>query len=503
VLDNPGRVWALFGLSLASTVALYLWVPKGFFPLQDTGSLQVITEATQSTSFDAMAQRQQALAEVLLRDPAVHSLTSFIGVDGTNTSLNTGRMTLQLVPKDQRDAALPVVVERLTRLSDQVSGMRIFVQPVQDLSIEDRVARTQYQFMLSGPDLQTLGLWSQRLIERMRAMPELTDPASDYQNQGLQAYVQIDREAAARLGVSVSAIDTALYNAFGQRLISTIFTQSNQYRVVLEVASAQRLGPAALQRLYVPATGGAQVPLSSLAQVVEKPALLSITHVAQYPAVTLSFNPAPGFALGQAVRAIEAARTEMLDEGMPMSIETRFQGAALAFQASLVNTLWLILAAVVTMYIVLGILYESYIHPITILSTLPSAGVGALLALMLAGMDLGMIAVIGIVLLIGIVKKNAIMMIDFALDAEREQGLPPREAIHQACLQRFRPILMTTLCALLSALPLMLSSGVGSELRQPLGVTMVGGLILSQWLTLYTTPVIYLFFARRFSQVRA
>ena len=503
VLDKPGRVWALFGLSLASTVALYLWVPKGFFPLQDTGSLQVITEATQSTSFEAMAQRQQALAEVLLRDSAVQSLTSFIGVDGTNTSLNTGRMTLQLVPKDQRDAALPVVVERLTRLSDQVSGMRIFVQPVQDLSIEDRVARTQYQFMLSGPDLQTLGAWSQRLIERMRAMPELSDPASDYQDQGLQAYVQIDREAAARLGVSVSAIDTALYNAFGQRLISTIFTQSNQYRVVLEVASAQRLGPAALQRLYVPATGGAQVPLSSLAQVVEKPALLSITHVAQYPAVTLSFNPAPGFALGQAVRAIEAARAEMLDEGMPVSIETRFQGAALAFQASLVNTLWLILAAVVTMYIVLGILYESYIHPITILSTLPSAGVGALLALMLAGMDLGMIAVIGIVLLIGIVKKNAIMMIDFALDAEREQGLPPREAIHQACLQRFRPILMTTLCALLSALPLMLSSGVGSELRQPLGVTMVGGLILSQWLTLYTTPVIYLFFARRFSQVRA
>ena len=502
VLDNPRRVWLMFGLSLASTVALYVWVPKGFFPLQDTGSLQVITEATQSTSFEAMALRQQALAEVLLRDPAVHSLTSFIGVDGTNTSLNTGRMTLQLVPKAQRDAPLLTLVERLTRLGDQVSGMRLFVQPVQDLSIEDRVARTQYQFMLSGPDPQALGLWSQRLIERMRAMPELSDPASDLQDQGLQAYVQIDREAAARLGVSVSAIDLALYNAFGQRLISTIFTQSNQYRVVLEVVSAQRLGPAALQRLYVPATGGAQVPLSSLAQVVEKPALLSITHVAQYPAVTLSFNPATGASLGQAVRAIEVARAELLDEGMPVSIETRFQGAALAFQASLVNTLWLILAAVVTMYIVLGILYESYIHPITILSTLPSAGVGALLALAMAGMDLGMIAVIGIVLLIGIVKKNAIMMIDFALDAQREQGLPPREAIHQACLQRFRPILMTTLCALLSALPLMLGTGVGSELRQPLGVTMVGGLIVSQWLTLYTTPVIYLFFARRMQQVR-
>jgi multidrug efflux pump len=475
------------------TVAAYLISPKGFFPLQDTGAVQVITEATQSTSFDAMAERQQALARLLLQDPAVQSLTSFIGVDGPNASLNAGRMTLNLVPKAQRTEGLPTTLERLALLSRQVSGLQVYLQPLQDLSLEDRVTRNPFRFLLSGPDGEALGYWSKRLQERARLDPTLADVASDYQDQGLQAYVRIDREAAARLGVTVLAIDNALYNAFGQRLVSTIFTQSNQYRVVLEVQDQDRIGPAALSLLQVPSVNGTQVPLSSVAKVEERSALLSILHVAQLPAVTLSFKPAQGVALGEAVQAMERHWQAMrAEEEVPPAIETRFEGAALAFQASLLNSLWLVLAAVVTMYIVLGVLYESYIHPITILSTLPSAALGALLALLVARIELGLIAVIGIVLLIGIVKKNAIMMIDFALDAQRHHGMQPREAITQACLLRFRPILMTTLCALLGALPLMLGSGVGSELRQPLGVTLVGGLILSQWLTLFTTPVIYL-----------
>ena len=495
VLDRPGpTLWTFMG-TLGLTVLLYLWVPKGFFPLQDTGAIQVITEATQSTSFAAMSERQQALAQAFLKDPAVKGLTSFIGVDGQNTSLNNGRMLLSLVPKAERNVSHHDLLQRLSQVGQSVSGMKVYVQPVQDLTLEDRVSRTQYAYMLSGPDLQALGNWSHKLLSALRERPEFSEVASDYQDQGLQAYVQIDREAAGRLGVSVAAIDNALYNAFGQRLVSTIFTQSNQYRVVLEVGEQDKLGPKALERLYVPGTAGVQVPLSALAKVLEKPALLGIMHAGQYPAVTLSFNPAPGVSLGDAVQAIQATRQSLQEEGFPLSIESSFQGAALAFQASLTNTLWLILAAVVTMYIVLGILYESYIHPVTILSTLPSAGVGALLALLATRLELGVIAVIGIILLIGIVKKNAIMMIDFALDAERQQGLAPREAIYQACLLRFRPILMTTLCALLGALPLMLGSGVGSELRQPLGVTMVGGLIVSQLLTLFTTPVIYLLFS--------
>jgi multidrug efflux pump len=475
------------------TVALYVWIPKGFFPVQDTGAIQVITEATQSTSFKAMAERQQALAAQLLKDPAVASLTSFIGVDGPNTSLNTGRMTINLVPKHQRDAPLPEIVRRLNQVGQSVSGTRLYLQPLQDLTLEDRVARTQYRFLLSGPDVDALDTWSARLMDRLQAHPALAEVASDLQNQGLQAYVRIDREAASRLGVSVLAIDNALYNAFGQRLVSTIFTQSNQYRVVLEVQPQDRLGPAALSRLMVPSSTGAQVPLSSVARIEERAALLSILHVGQFPAVTLSFEPAAGASLGDAVQAIESQWQALrAQEDAPVNIESRFEGAALAFQASLTNNLWLVLAAVVTMYIVLGVLYESYIHPITILSTLPSAALGALLALMLARTDLNLMAVIGIILLIGIVKKNAIMMIDFALEAERQQGMTPRQAIEQACLLRFRPILMTTLCALLGALPLMLGSGVGSELRQPLGVTLVGGLLVSQWLTLFTTPVIYL-----------
>lgn len=493
VLNHPASATAVFVLTMLLTIGLYVWMPKGFFPLQDTGAVQGITEATQATSFAGMAQRQQALAQVLLKDKAVASLTSFIGVDGPNTSLNTGRMTINLVPKDQRDAPLPDILQRLTQASEGVPGMRLYLQAMQDLSLEDRVARTQYRFSMSGPDAPLLGEWSQRLQERLRGHPALSALASDWQDQGLQAYIRIDREAASRLGVSVMDIDNALYNAFGQRLISTIFTQSNQYRVVLEVQPQDRTGPAALSRLWVPSSSGAQVPLSSVARVEERAAVLSVLHVGQFPAVTLSFQPAPGASLGEAVSAIDAAWLSLRqDDGMPSNIESRYEGAALAFQASITHSLWLILAAVVTMYIVLGVLYESYVHPITILSTLPSAALGALLALLLARQDLGLIAVIGIILLIGIVKKNAILMIDFALDAQRQQGLSPRQAIEQACLLRFRPILMTTLCALLGALPLMLGSGVGSELRHPLGVTLVGGLLVSQWLTLFTTPVIYL-----------
>jgi multidrug efflux pump len=493
VLDRPVATLASFGLTVVLTVAAYLISPKGFFPLQDTGAVQVITEATQSTSFEAMSERQQALGRLLLQDPAVQSLTSFIGVDGPNASLNAGRMTLNLVPKAQRPEGLTATLERLALLSRQVSGLQVYMQPLQDLSLEDRVTRNPFRFLLSGPDGEALGYWSKRLQERLRLDPALADVASDYQDQGLQAYVRIDREAAARLGVTVLAIDNALYNAFGQRLVSTIFTQSNQYRVVLEVQDQDRLGPAALSLLQVPSVNGSQVPLSSVAKVEERSALLSILHVAQFPAVTLSFKPAANASLGEAVQAVEGHWQAMrAEEDVPPSVETRFEGAALAFKASLLNSLWLVLAAVVTMYIVLGVLYESYVHPITILSTLPSAALGALLALLVARIELGLIAVIGIVLLIGIVKKNAIMMIDFALDAQRRQGMLPRQAITQACLLRFRPILMTTLCALLGALPLMLGSGMGSELRHPLGVTLVGGLILSQWLTLFTTPVIYL-----------
>jgi len=497
VLNRPLQTLAVFGITVLMTVGLYVWMPKGFFPLQDTGAVQVITEATQSTSFAAMSERQQALAAVLLKDPAVQSLSSFIGVDGPNSTLNTGRMTLNLLPKSQRDAPLADILQRLSQSANRISGMHIYLQALQDLTLEDRVARTQYRFLLSGPDNEALGVWSQRLLWQLRQHTQLAEVASDWQDQGLQAYVRIDRDAASRLGVSVMAIDNALYNAFGQRLVSTIFTQSNQYRVVLEVSAKDRMGPQALARLSVPSTSGAQVPLSSVAVVEERPALLSQVHVNQFPAVTLSFQPAEGASLGEAVAAIEQTWQHMrTQDKVPDSIESRFEGAALAFQASLVHSLWLVLAAVVTMYIVLGVLYESYIHPVTILSTLPSAALGALLALWLARMDISLIAVIGIILLIGIVKKNAIMMIDFALDAERHQGLLPRQAIEQACLLRFRPILMTTLCALLGALPLMLGTGVGSELRHPLGVTLVGGLIVSQWLTLFTTPVIYLLLAR-------
>ncbi|WP_422847423.1 MdtB/MuxB family multidrug efflux RND transporter permease subunit [Acidovorax sp. M14] len=494
VLNHRGTTWLVFAATLALTVVLYLFIPKGFFPVQDTGTLQATTEADQSISFAGMAERQQAVAERLLQDPAVRSVSSFIGVDGANTTLNTGRLLIDLQPHADRDKA-DVVQQRLAERVQNLPGIRLFIQPVQDLTIEDRVARTQYQWLLSSPDMQQLTTSTTELLRRLRALPELTDVASDLQDQGRQAYVQIDRAQASRLGVTVAGIDAALYNAFGQRLISTIFTQSNQYRVVLEVAPQFKVGPEALQSIYVPSSVGAPVPLSSVARIEERNMPLVVNHVGQLPAATISFNTAPGVSLGNAVAAIEREKAAVQAEGqLPLSVETSFQGAALAFQASLSNTLLLILAAVVTMYIVLGVLYESTVHPVTILSTLPSAGVGALLALMAARLDLDIIAIIGIVLLIGIVKKNAIMMIDFALEAQRDEGLSARDAIYQACLLRFRPILMTTLAALLGALPMMLGTGVGSELRHPLGVTMVGGLILSQLLTLFTTPVIYLTF---------
>ena len=500
VLGHQGKTLLVAIATLVLTAGLYLIVPKGFFPVQDTGAIQVITEAPQSISFAAMSERQQAVADVILEDPAVASLSSFIGVDGANTTLNSGRMMINLKPKAERNADASGVIRRLQQALAGVEGIEAYMQPVQDLTIEDRVSRTQYQFSVQDAHADELAYWVPKLVDRFSQLPELRDVASDTQNHGLQAYVEIDRASAGRLGITTVAIDNMLYNAFGQRLISTIFTQSNLYRVVLEVKPEMQQGLAALDGIYLIAAGGNKVPLSSVARIVEKPTPLAINHIGQFPAATISFNLAPGVSLGDAVSAIHKAQAEL---ELPASVETGFQGAALAFQSSLNNTLLLILAAVVTMYIVLGVLYESYIHPVTILSTLPSAAVGALLALMMADMDLGIIGIIGIILLIGIVKKNAIMMIDFALQAERDEGMPPDKAIFEACLLRFRPILMTTFAALLGALPLMLGSGVGSELRNPLGIVMVGGLLVSQVLTLCTTPVIYLAFDRLARRWRA
>lgn len=499
VLKRQALTMLVFFATVGLTVALYISIPKGFFPIQDTGVIQGISEAPQNVSFSAMAEHQQKLAKLILEDPAVESLSSFIGVDGINITPNSGRFLINLKPHAERTVNASAVIARLKPKLAVLTGVILYLQPVQDMTMENRVSRTQYQFTLENPDAEELNRWTHRLVEQLTGQPEFSDVASDVQDQGQQVYVNIDRSTASRLGITIAAVDSTLYSAYGQRLVSTIFTQSNQYRVVLEVDPAAQNTPETLNDLRIPSSNGTQVPLSAIAQISERRTPLSINHLDQFPVATLSFNLAEGASLGDAVQAIDRAKQEI---NLPLAVRTSFQGAALAFKASLDNTLWLILAAIITVYIVLGVLYESYIHPITILSTLPSAGVGALLALMFSGGDLGIIGIIGIILLIGIVKKNAIMMIDFALEAERKQGMSPADAIFQACLLRFRPILMTTLAALLGALPLMLGNGVGSELRHPLGITMVGGLLVSQLLTLYTTPVIYLWMdslARRVS----
>lgn len=491
VLNHPMLTLGVALSTLVLTVLLYIFIPKGFFPIQDNGLIQGTVQAPQSVSFSEMAQRQQKLAAEILKDPDVASLSSFIGVDGTNATLNSGRLQINLKPLDERTDRVQQIIPRLQTLADKIPGIKLYLQPVQDLTIDTQVSRTQYQFTLQAMSLDQLSTWVPKLIGALQESPMLKDVSSDWQDQGLVAFVNVNRDTASRLGVTMADVDNALYNAFGQRLISTIYTQANQYRVVLEHNQDHTDGLTAFNDLYLTSSDGKNVPLNTIATIEERFGPLSINHVDQFPSTTVSFNVADGYSLEQAMKTITSTEQQL---NMPVDITTHFQGATLAFESALGNTLWLIVAAIVAMYIVLGVLYESFIHPVTILSTLPTAGVGALLALIMAGSELDVIAIIGIILLIGIVKKNAIMMIDFALAAEREQGMAPYDAIYQACLLRFRPILMTTLAVLLGALPLMLSTGVGAELRQPLGICMVGGLVMSQVLTLFTTPVIYLLF---------
>jgi multidrug efflux pump len=496
VLDRQPLTLLVAILTLVLTVLLYIYIPKGFFPVQDTGMIQAISEAPQSISYEAMADLQNKLAEAVLKDPDVENLSSFIGVDGTNQTLNTGRFLITLKPHDSRNLTASQIIRRLQGEVSGVAGITLYMQPVQDLTIDATISRAPYHFVLEDANSTEFETWVPKLVQQLSQQPQLTDVASDLQQQGLAVDLVIDRATASRFGITPATIDNVLYDAFGQRIISTIYTQSNQYRVILEIDPALQQSLTGLTSLYLPSsssTTNGQVPLTAIAHINQRASPLLITHYGQFPATTISFNTAPGYSLQAAVDAIRQTEAGI---GLPASFITAFQGTAATFQSSLSNEVFLIIAAVVAMYIVLGVLYESFIHPITILSTLPSAGVGALLSLMLLHYDLDIIAIIGIILLIGIVKKNAIMMIDFALDAERVEGLAPRQAIYQASLLRFRPIMMTTMAAILGALPLMVGTGTGSELRQPLGIAIIGGLVFSQMLTLFTTPVIYLYFDR-------